>query len=336
MPGLFDSPELFPSTESAATAVSVETGPPLNAGQRAAVEHGDGPLLVVAGAGTGKTRVITERIRHLLESNPQLPAESILGLTFTDKAAGEMKHRVVQAVGERGERVCLGTFHAFCNSLLVERNPELKTLENEDHWILLRRNLAVLELERYRRLAEPGQFLGDFVEFFSRCQDELVTPEEYGRYAERLAADYARERAALEDDERRLREERVAQHREIARAYRASDRLLRERNLLTFGMQQMDAVHALDADPEFAARQRARFRYILVDEFQDTNVAQIELLWRLAGEHRNIVAVGDNAQAIYRFRGASFGSFATFPAALRGRGRRPGARSDPLRAAAGG
>ncbi len=293
-------------------AATVELRHPLNAGQRAAVEHGEGPLLVVAGAGTGKTRVITERIRYLLESDPQLPGEAILGLTFTDKAAAEMKHRVTKAVGERGKTVCLGTFHAFCNALLLERNPELKTLETVDHWILLRRNLQVLALERYRKLAEPGQFLGDFESFFSRCQDELVTPDDYERYAAGLVAAYAQERATLPEDERLIREDAIGKQQEIARAYRASDRLLRERNLLTFGMQLLDAVHALDADPEFAARQRARFRYILVDEFQDTNVAQIELLWRLAGQHRNIVAVGDNAQAIYRFRGASFGSFTIF------------------------
>ena len=294
------------------TSAVADVGQPLNAEQRAAVEHGEGPLLVVAGAGTGKTRVITERIRHLLESDPELPGESILGLTFTEKAAGEMRHRVAKAVGERGKTVCLDTFNAFCNSMLLERNPQLKTLETVDHWILLRRNLQVLELEHYRRLVEPGHFLGDFVRFFSRCQDELVTPDDYTRYAASLAEEYARERSGMAEDERRIREEAIARQQEIARAYRASDRLLRERNLLTFGMQLMDAVHALDADPEFAARQRGRFRYILVDEFQDTNVAQIELLWRLANEHRNIVAVGDNAQAIYRFRGASFGSFTIF------------------------
>src|ERR1700722_16972128 len=117
-------------------AAAVEPGHPLNAGQRAAVEHGEGPLLVVAGAGTGKTRVITERIRHLLESNPELPGESIVGLTFTEKAAAEMKGRVARTAGERGRAVFLGTFHAFCNALLLERNPKLQTLENVDHWIL--------------------------------------------------------------------------------------------------------------------------------------------------------------------------------------------------------
>ena len=294
------------------TAPAATSGQELNTQQRAAVRHGEGPLLVVAGAGTGKTRVITERIRYLLESDPQLPGESILALTFTDRAAGEMKHRVIRSAGERGQAVFVGTFHAFCNALLLERNPKLQTLDDIDHWILLRRNLAVLALQRYRRLAEPGQFLGDFVKFFSRCQDELVTPGDYERYVDSLAEGYAREKHALPEDERSIREEQIAEQREIARAYRASDRLLRERNLLTFGMQLLDAVQLLRDDAEFAASLRARYRYVLVDEFQDTNIAQIELLWQLAADHRNVVAVGDNAQAIYRFRGASFGSFTIF------------------------
>lgn len=291
---------------------AVETSETLNAQQRAAVVHGDGPLLVVAGAGTGKTRVITERIRYLLESNPDLPGESILGLTFTDKAAAEMKHRVSRTAGKRGQSVFLGTFHAFCNALLMQRNPNLQTLEPVDHWIMLRRNMRALALNHYRRVAEPGQFLGDFVQFFGRCQDELVAPDDYERYVTGLVEKYGRERAELLEDERNIREEEIARQLEIARAYRASDRLLRERNRLTFGMQLLDAVRALDEDPALAESLRERYRYILVDEFQDTNVAQLELLWQLAGGHRNIVAVGDNAQAIYRFRGASFGSFTIF------------------------
>ncbi len=300
--------DLFELTPPAGSATIEQ----LNSQQRAAVAHGEGPLLVVAGAGTGKTRVITERIRHLLEANPELPGESIVGLTFTDKAAAEMKGRVARTAGERGREVFLGTFHSFCHALLIERNPKLQALEKEDHWILLRRNLSMLGLDYYRRLAEPGQFLGDFVSFFSRCQDELVSPDDYERYVTGLAERYAAERATLPEDEQHLREEEIARQREIARAYRASDHLLRERNRLTFGMQLLDAVRALDEDAALAAAVRERYRYILVDEFQDTNVAQIELLWRLASGHRNIVAVGDNAQAIYRFRGASFGSFTIF------------------------
>jgi DNA helicase-2/ATP-dependent DNA helicase PcrA len=291
----------------------------LNPEQRAAVHHGAGPLVVVAGAGTGKTRVITERIRYLLETQTELTGKEILGLTFTDKAASEMKHRVVAAARDRGEAdvqraegVTLSTFHAFCNALLQEVNPELKPIDKVDHWILLRRNLPLLQLEHFRRLAEPGQFLGDFVDFFSRCQDELVSPDEYQRYAEEQAESFRRVRGAMAEDERALRDEEIAKLLEIARAYRASDLLLRDRKLLTFGTQIMDAVARLRDDAALRETLRARYRYILVDEFQDTNIAQLELLWQLGGVRPNLVVVGDHRQAIYRFRGASFGSFTIF------------------------
>src|SRR5580700_11410653 len=166
----------------------VELGLQLNEAQGRAIAHGEGPLLVIAGAGTGKTRVITERIRHLLQSDESLSGENILGLTFTNKAAGEMKARVVRAAGERGKKVTLNTFHAFCEGLLKEATPERVMVDKVDHWILLRRNLGRLKLDKYRRLADPGQFLNDFVDFFSRCQDELVSSEDYLRYAEGLAA----------------------------------------------------------------------------------------------------------------------------------------------------
>src|SRR5579859_3413786 len=177
-----------------------DPGLKLNDAQRRAITHIDGPLLVIAGAGTGKTRVITERIRHLLQSDPSLPSESILGLTFTDKAAGEMKARVVKTVGDRAKDVTLKTFHAFCESLLKDTDPQRRMLDKVDHWILLRRNLQRLQLDRYRRLAEPGQFLNDFVEFFSRCQDELISCEDYQGYADRLAAKREAERRQLDGD----------------------------------------------------------------------------------------------------------------------------------------
>src|SRR5580704_10828430 len=172
----------------------------LNAQQRTAVLHNEGPLLVVAGAGTGKTRVITERIRYLLETQPDLAGEQILGLTFTEKAAGEMKWRVSQTVGERGQKVQLSTFHAFCATILSELEPATRVLDQVDHWILLRRNLRLLQLDRFRRLSEPGQFLGDFVKFFSRCQDELVTSEDYLRYADDLAAQLEAQRSLMFED----------------------------------------------------------------------------------------------------------------------------------------
>jgi ATP-dependent DNA helicase UvrD/PcrA len=289
-----------------------ESGLKLNEAQRRAILHGEGPLLVIAGAGTGKTRVITERIRHLFHSNPDLAGENILALTFTKKAAGEMKARVVKATGERGKAVTLATFHSFCEALLKDVDPQRVVLDTVDHWILLRRNLARLKLDQYRRLAEPGQFLNDFVEFFSRCQDELVSAEDYQRYADTLAAELEAERGALDADTLADREETVAREQEIARAYRASEELLREKKRVSFGSLITGAVALLETDAALRESLRQRYRYILVDEFQDTNIAQLRLLELLAGESRNIFAVGDNDQAIYRFRGASFASFQMF------------------------
>ena len=289
-----------------------ESGLKLNDAQRRAITHGEGPLLVIAGAGTGKTRVITERIRHLLQSDESLSGENILGLTFTKKAAGEMKARVVKATGERGKAVTLATFHSFCETLLAETDPQRVMLDEFDHWILLRRNLRRLHLEKYRRLADPGQFLNDFVEFFSRCQDELVSGEDYQRYAAGLAARLEAERETLDKDTLAERLETVALQQELARAYRASEELLREKNRVSFGSLITGAVGSLERDAQLRDALQKKYRYILVDEFQDTNIAQLRLLELLAGPARNVVTVGDNDQAIYRFRGASFGSFKLF------------------------
>jgi DNA helicase-2/ATP-dependent DNA helicase PcrA len=288
------------------------TGLQLNEAQRRAITHGEGPLLVIAGAGTGKTRVITERIRHLLESDSSLLGENILGLTFTKKAAGEMKTRVVKAVRERGKNVMLATFHSFCETILKEVDPNRLAIESVDHWILLRRNLARLKLEKYRRLAEPGQFLSDFIAFFSRCQDELVSSEEYQAFADQLAKELEEEKDSLDEDTYKERVEQVALQQEIARAYRASEEILRDKRAIAINGSIAEAVTLLKSDAKRLRQLRERYKHILVDEFQDTNIAQLELLHLLSADRRNIVVVGDNDQAIYRFRGASFGSFKLF------------------------
>jgi DNA helicase II / ATP-dependent DNA helicase PcrA len=289
-----------------------ESGLKLNPAQHRAITHGNGPLLVIAGAGTGKTRVITERIRHLLETDQTLQGENILGLTFTKKAAGEMKARVVKAVGERGKDVVLSTFHSFCETLLKEVDPNRVALEQVDHWILLRRNLARLKLDKFRRLAEPGQFLSDFIQFFSRCQDELVSSDDYQAFADQLSSELAAEKESLDEDTCKERAEHVALQQEIARAYHASEEILREKRAVALNGLIAEAVTLLKSDARKCRQLRERFKHILVDEFQDTNIAQLELLHLLSADRRNIVVVGDNDQAIYRFRGASFGSFKLF------------------------
>src|SRR6266478_170107 len=261
-----------------------ESGLKLNEAQRRAITHGKGPLLVIAGAGTGKTRVITERIRHLLQADENLSGENILGLTFTKKAAGEMKARVVKATGDRGKAVTLATFHSFSETLLKEVEADRRALEQVDHWILLRRNLARLKLDKYRRLAEPGQFLSDFIQFFSRCQDELVSSEDYQRYVDGLTAKLEAEHALLDEDTFKERVELVAQQQEISRVYRASEELLRAKNAVALNGLIAEAVALLKQDAGLRAKLQERFKHILVDEFEDTNIAQLELLHVLSAE----------------------------------------------------
>src|SRR5215469_13903270 len=303
----------------------------LNEAQRRAITHREGPLLVIAGAGTGKTRVITERVRHLLESNGSLAGENILALTYTKKAIAELKIRVAKTAGERGKSVVIANFHSFCETLLKEVHPNLLPLEDVDHWILLRRNLARLKLEKYRRLAEPGQFLSDFIAFFSRCQDELVSSEDYQKYADLLAHELEQDRGELDDDSYKERAETVALQQEIARAYRASEEILREKKAIALNGLITEAVTLLKNDAKRRRQLEERFKHVLVDEFQDTNIAQLELLHLLADERRNVVVVGDNDQAIYRFRGASFGSFKLF--LQRFAGWKDGQDSTPFRVA---
>src|SRR5467141_752243 len=120
--------------------------------------------------------------------------------TYSKKAIAELRIRVAKGTGERGKDVVIANFHSFCEKILKEVNPGLVPLEDVDHWILLRRNLARLKLEKYRRLAEPGQFLSDFIQFFSRCQDELVSSEDYQQFADLLAKELEEEKSALDED----------------------------------------------------------------------------------------------------------------------------------------
>lgn len=300
-------------TSSRATqALAGSDRSPLNPQQREAVEHLDGPILVVAGAGTGKTRVITERIRWLLETLPDLAGENILAVTFTDKAAAEMKARIVRATGARGQGLWVSTFHSFCLELLKQHTEEFELIDEIDHWIFLRQRLGELGLDLFQKLSEPWFFLNDFREFFSRCQDELVTPEDYAAYVAGLRQRLEREKALLNEETRAARELEVRKQEEIARVYAASQRLLGHHARVTFGGLLLRAVQFLQQNTDVRSYWQNRLRYILVDEFQDTNVAQIELIALLAGPHQNVMAVGDDDQAIYRFRGASYASFQEF------------------------
>ena len=303
----------------------------LNAEQRRAVTHGDGPLLVVAGAGTGKTQVITRRIAWLIATRRARPSE-ILALTFTDKAAEEMQLRVDQLVPYGYADTAISTFHAFGDRLIREfafelgLAPDVRVLSRPEVVVFLRERLFELGLEEYRPLGDPTRFLGALTSLFARCRDEDVAPEAYAAHADRLAAranelEIAAGAAGATDAERDAAAaagEVARRQTELAGAYGTYTRLLREHGAIDFGDQVALALQLLRESPAARESLQQRYRYILVDEFQDTNRAQSELVALLAERHRNVTVVGDDDQSIYRFRGAAISNILEFRDRYRG------------------
>lgn len=276
--------------------------------QRAAISHVHGPMLVIAGAGTGKTSVLTCRIAGLVRDGHALPHE-VLALTYTVNAATEMQERLRKLVGAR---VNATTFHDYCLELLKKAHQDFGVLDEQDFWIYLRRRIRELHLEHFVRAANLGQFLKDLLKFMDRCHDELVTPEKYADYVARLERGeipmprVAKSKEALENAEV------LARCQEISRVFSTVERWLREDNLGTFSHMIVRAHALLERDEVALAEARRGARFILADEFQDANFAQVKILARLAGNDANIFAVGDPDQAIYRFRGASSAAFELF------------------------
>jgi DNA helicase-2/ATP-dependent DNA helicase PcrA len=276
--------------------------------QRQAIEHVHGPVLVVAGAGTGKTSVLVQRIAQLVESGHARPDE-ILALTYTNNAAAEMRERVRALLGV-GVRAA--TFHDCCLDLLKRAGRDFEVLDDVDLWIYLRRRIRELHLQYFVRAANVSQFLSDLLGFLSRCHDELVTPEKYSQYVAKLERGevpiprVAKSKNQLDDAEL------LGRCREIARVFETVERWLEEENLGTFGHMITRAHALLQSDASLLAAERAKARFILVDEFQDANFAQVKILAALAGTDANLFAVGDPDQAIYRFRGASSAAFELF------------------------
>ena len=237
----------------------------LNPEQLRAVTHGDGPLLIVAGAGTGKTQVITRRIAWLIAEKRARP-EEILALTFTDKAAAEMESRVDLLTPYGFVGATISTFHAFCDRLVRERAVELgltsKLAVETPAGILvfLRERVMDFPLSRYRPLGSPDTHLKALVAVFDRARDEDVSPEAYLEFAEGLMA------AAGDDPERR---DRALAEIEKANAYAYYQRLLLEHGRVDFGAQLSLALRLLRERPHVRRELIDRYRYVLVDEFQE-------------------------------------------------------------------
>jgi DNA helicase-2/ATP-dependent DNA helicase PcrA len=259
----------------------------LNPAQREAVLHTEGPLLVVAGAGSGKTRVLTYRVAHLISAAGAQPNE-ILAITFTNKAAAEMRSRVEGMLGDIARRIWLMTFHAACGRILRREAPRLGYKTNftiYDQADQVRLVKACLdELER-----DPKRFVPRGIHNqISSAKNQLIGPAEYRA---RIQSFY---------------------DQTVADAYELYQRRLFASNAVDFDDILMLTVDVLERFPEALERWQKAFRYVLVDEYQDTNHAQYRLLQLLAGKHRNLCVVGDPDQSIYAFRGADIRNIMEF------------------------
>ncbi len=253
----------------------------LNDVQRAAVEHTDGPVLIFAGAGSGKTRVLTHRIAYLLEEKKVFP-DRILAVTFTNKAAGEMKARLERMVGAPARDLWVGTFHSMCVRMLrrdgrkIGIAPNFAIMDADDQRAIAREVIADLDFDE--RQITPGAALAEI----SKAKNNLWSPDEY----EEKNPSFAGER--------------------YAQVYREYDRRLAESNGLDFDDLIARAIKLLDEDDDARTRYQTKFKYVLVDEYQDVNYAQYRLVATLAKEHGNITVVGDDDQSIYSWRGSDY------------------------------
>lgn len=259
----------------------------LNSVQRKAVQHTEGPLLLLSGAGSGKTRVITHRIAYLIRQRKISPF-NILAVTFTNKAAAEMKARLESLIGPDSQSVWAATFHSTCARILrkdIERlgySRYFTIYDTVDQLTLVKNILKQLQLRESD--VHPRAALSTI----SNAKNELSTPEMYAK----AVSDYIEER--------------------IAQIYRMYQDRLRENNALDFDDLIMLTVELFESHPDVLGYYQSKFRYILIDEYQDTNHSQYRLMHALANKHRNICAVGDDDQSIYSWRGADINNILDF------------------------
>ena len=274
----------------------------LNEEQKKAVTYGAGPLLIIAGAGTGKTTVVTERIKHLISSGRAKPSE-ILALTFTEKASREMEERVDMALPYGTTQMWISTFHAFCDRILkneamnIGLDPGFKLMTEAETILLLRKNIFKFDLKYFRPLGNPNKFIVGMLQHFSRLKDEDVSPREY--------IDWLK-------DQRDEEKQEVEKYQELASAYRTYEELKVKEGVVDYSDLISNTLKLFRTRKNILARHQEQFKYILIDEFQDTNFAQNEMAILLSGTRKNITVVGDDDQSIYRFRGSSISNIIQF------------------------
>jgi len=263
----------------------------LNKQQLEAVRYGTGPLLIIAGAGTGKTTVITERVKHLISAGHAQP-EQILALTFTEKAAREMEERIDQALPYGYTQMWVMTFHSFCDRVLRDEglhiglSPDYKLLTETNATSLLRSRLFDLDLDYFRPLGNPTKFIAGLLTHFSRLQDEDVSPEEYNKWVQSQKP---------KSDTDKLE---TAKSLELSRLYRSYTDIKAKENVLDFADLISYTLRLFRSRPNILKNYQDKFKYILVDEFQDTNYAQNQLVNLLVAPPKNLSIVADDDQCL--------------------------------------
>lgn len=296
----------------------------LNNEQKEAVTFDKGPLLIVAGAGTGKTTVLTHRIAYLIKEKGIKP-EEILAVTFTEKAAREMEERVEKLLPFGYYDFWISTFHSFCDRILKRYGLSIgiptnyKLLEQTGSWVLIKKNFDKFNfLREYRPLGNPTKFIEALVSHFSHCKNEGIYPENYLEHADSLKLNMddipvgsksvkSRDKKDLSD-----KQKEYEMIKEVAEAYHVYQKLLLDNNLMDFGDLINYTLKLFEKRPEILEKQRNQFKYIMVDEFQDTNWVQYELVQKLAAPKNNITVVGDDDQSVMGFQGASFNNVLRF------------------------
>lgn len=277
-----------------------------NVSQSRAVEHRGGPLLLRAGPGTGKTKTLTARIVSLLNEN--VPASSILALTFSNRAALELAERVQSAAGPKAVNVWTGTFHAFGldtirrHHTLFGVSDDPPVVDPSEGVAMLEEALPALDVVHYLNLMEPALALRDILRAISRAKDELCTWREYEQLAKAMAC-------AAQTDDDRLEAEKA---REVALVYRHYQERLTADGALDYGDLIMRPTLLMREDPDFRDAMRTRFTHVHIDEYQDVNRASAKLVQEIVGQGQNLWVVGDARQSIYRFRGASAANISRF------------------------
>ncbi len=279
--------------------------PKVNKEQEKAIKHGDGPLLIIAGAGTGKTTVVTERIKYLILSKKAKPSE-ILALTFTEKAAREMEERVDIGMPYGYSQMWIMTFHSFCDKILrreglhIGLNPSYKLLTDGESARFFRKKLFDFDIDYFRPLGNPTKFIDAILQHFSRLTDEDISPEVYSLWTDKLKN---------ETEEEKLE---YKKYKELSSLYKTYTDLKIKEGYFEFGDLITQCLKLFRNRPNILGEYKRQFKYILVDEFQDTNYSQNEIVKLLAGENGNITVVADDDQSIYRFRGAAVSNVIQF------------------------